>query len=164
MKDNCPCGSQKPFSDCCEALIKGTSRAPTAQALMRSRYTAYTLGDVDYIVKTTHSSKRTKLDPKGIEAWAKQSEWKGLEILKAEQGLEKDTTGMVEFVAHYAIQGETKKHHEQSLFEKDNGQWYYVSGQTKGGDTVRREAPKVGRNDPCPCGSGKKYKKCCCAG
>ena len=81
-------------------------------------------------------------------------------ILKTEKGQETDTEGTVEFIANYILEGKEQRHHELSEFRKDKDFWYFVDGKTIQ-STVRRTEPKIGRNDPCPCGSGKKFKKCC---
>jgi SEC-C motif-containing protein len=127
---------------------------------MRSRYTAFAVREMDYIYNTHHESTRKDLDMDGVKSWALNSEWLGLEILGTEKGTEKDSEGKVEFKCKFNFNGNEQTHHELSTFSKENGQWYFVDGVQKN-NTVRRSAPKVGRNDPCPCGSGKKAKKCC---
>lgn len=156
---NCPCNSNLDFASCCEPYIKGTDKPPTAEKLMRSRYTAYTLAAIDYIEKTTDPASRSDFDRNASLHWAKSSEWLGLEILKTEGGTENDTKGLVEFIARYRSDGVERTHHERSEFRKRDGQWYFVDGKLV--QAPVRAAAKVGRNDPCPCGSGKKYKKCC---
>ena len=157
----CPCGSGKEYDNCCGPLISGNQAAATAEALMRSRYTAYAKADIAYITDTLHPSARHDHDPIAAQRWAEQSEWLGLEICNVEAGGETDDTGIVEFIASYREKGGIKKHHEIAEFTKDNGRWYFKDGKAVAPQTVQREAAKVGRNDPCPCGSGKKYKKCC---
>lgn len=159
--DGCPCGSGKPLADCCAPLHRGDRPAETAEELMRSRYSAFVTGDVDYIMKTHHPRTVKQIDRKGVEAWSKESDWKSLEIVSTEAGGKDDDKGLVEFIAHFNVRGHQQTHHERAEFERDNGQWYFVDGQQIGNEPVRREGPRVGRNDPCPCGSGKKYKKCC---
>lgn len=156
----CPCGSKKNYSDCCEPFLKGSKKAPTAEALMRSRYTAFAVGELDYIEKTHHESTRSELDMEGVKSWATNSEWIGLEIREVEGGLEKDTLGKVEFKCRFNFNDQEQVHHELSTFKKENNEWFFVDGVMKN-STQKRTAPKVGRNDPCPCGSGKKAKKCC---
>jgi len=128
---------------------------------MRSRYTAYVLGKVDYILDSLHPEHRTDVDRDATDKWSKSASWKGLEVVATEAGGENDTRGVVEFVAKFDLGGVAQTHHERADFERVNGRWYYVDGQIFGGKPVVREGPRVGRNDPCPCGSGKKYKKCC---
>lgn len=172
---NCPCGSTQSFNQCCEPFLTGASLPSTAEQLMRSRYTAFAKADVEYLKKTLAPESRTDFDSGATKKWAEQSKWKGLQILKTEKGGPEDKKGTVEFIATYETEGEGLDHHEVSQFRKgDNGQWYFVDGDShthREGEghqhhhekpqTVQRESPKIGRNDPCVCGSGKKYKKCC---
>ena len=158
--DSCPCGSGKKFGECCEPVIT-LGNAKTAEALMRSRYSAYVVADVDYIMKTTAASNRSKMDASAILKWATESDWKSLEILNTENGLEGDEKGKVEFIANYRENGVLQKYHEIGTFTKESGIWFYSDSEIPMPKQVVREAPKVGRNDPCVCGSGKKYKKCC---
>jgi SEC-C motif-containing protein len=127
---------------------------------MRARYSAFVHHEFDYIFKTHHSSTRTQLDPEGVKTWAMESEWLGLEILAKDKGLAKDQDGVVEFRCRFMLKNAEQVHHEISTFKKENGEWFFVDGVLKT-NTVQRIGEKVGRNDPCPCGSGKKFKKCC---
>lgn len=156
----CPCGSKKSYADCCQPYISGVLPAPTAEALMRSRYSAYVKQEIEYIESTHGQDGREDVDVEETRKWAAESEWKGLKIVSSQKGGENDTTGIVEFIASYVQKGTKYDHHEVSQFEKVDGRWYFKDGQVKDTTVVRTEA-KVGRNDPCPCGSGKKYKKCC---
>jgi SEC-C motif-containing protein len=140
--------------------FSGEKQAQTAEELMRSRYAAYVCGNVDYIISTHHPDKQHEIDRANTELWAKQSQWLGFEITKTEQGGPEDTQGVVEFVARYKLKGATFTHREHSEFEKINGKWYFVDGEEISGPPVRVEK-LPGRNDPCTCGSGKKFKKCC---
>ena len=156
----CPCGSGKTFARCCEPYLTGNAQAPTAEAQMRARYTAYTTANMAFI-ESTHSPKtRDSLELESSRKWAEESEWLGLEIVSTDKGGTPDTEGTVEFIARYIQDGHEEKHHEISSFVKDGGRWYFMDGGSPR-QTVVREEPKIGRNDPCPCGSGKKYKKCC---
>ncbi len=128
---------------------------------MRSRYTAYTLHNIDYLESTLHPSERGDFDKDSTTMWARDSTWLGLEILNATAGAAGDKTGSVEFKAAVEQNGVRQVHHEVSRFRKSSDSWYYHGGKEIGVPQFRRETPKVGRNDPCPCGSGKKYKKCC---
>lgn len=157
----CPCCSGKNYTDCCEPYIEGKLEAPTAEALLRSRYSAYVLGKVQYILDTVHPDEQPKYNIKGIEKWSKNSDWISLEVLSTQNGTESDTEGTVEFIAEYKEELIQKRHHEKSLFKKSNGIWKFFNGEVVPQKTIKREAPRVGRNDPCICGSGKKYKKCC---
>jgi SEC-C motif-containing protein len=128
---------------------------------MRSRYAAFATGAVEYIGHTVAPEKHKEFDEKGVREWSQKSEWQGLEIKATEAGGENDTTGIVEFIAHYSINGTDHDHHERAEFRKEKGQWYFVDGTLVDQRPFHRPEPKVGRNDPCSCGSGKKYKKCC---
>lgn len=158
---SCPCGSQIELSNCCEPYVQGKAVAPTAEALMRSRYTSYTLEAVDYIVSTHLEDSRDDVDREAAEAWAKNAEWLGLEIVEAVDGGADDDDGVVEFIAKYRAADAEHTHHERSTFKKVEGKWYYVDGGMVKPKPTVREGAKVGRNEPCPCGSGKKYKRCC---
>ncbi len=157
----CPCGSEKSLRECCLPLIEGKKTASTAEALLRSRYTAFVRGDIDYILDTHHTKTKGDVNRQGIEEWSKKSEWLGLEVLQTEGGQSSDTQGQIAFHVQYKVDGKTQDHRELSLFEKENGHWRFLDASALGGGTYRRAEPKIGRNDPCTCGSGKKYKKCC---
>ena len=161
MKNLCPCGSKIDYDNCCRPFIKGESAAPTSEKLMRSRYSAYVKKDIDYLYKTLHSTARADFDPKATRDWAENNKWQGLQILKTIAGDVTDSEGSVEFVASFTENGKDRKHHEISHFKKEAGRWYYVDEKRPENKPFMREASKVGRNDSCPCGSGKKYKKCC---
>lgn len=145
----CPCGSGLQLGDCCLPLISGHSPAMSAQSLMRSRYTAYVLGNVDYLSASWHPTTR----PQQFEPGA-NIEWLGLEVLACKAGLASDVKGSVEFIARYQQQGRQGQAHENSRFVREQGVWLYLDGDLK-------TASVTGRNDPCTCGSGKKFKKCC---
>ncbi len=157
----CPCGSSLGYDDCCAPLIAGDKPAATAEALMRSRYSAYVVGDIDYLGETLHPAHRDDHDAAATRRWAAESDWLKLEIGSVEDGGENDDVGMVEFTATFREKGVVRSHHEFSNFSKKGGRWYYVDGKMESPGTYVHAEPKVGRNDPCPCGSGKKYKKCC---
>ncbi|APA00409.1 YchJ family protein [Flavobacterium commune] len=119
----CYCNSQKLFKDCCEPYIKGLEKAPTAEALMRSRYSAYATHQADYLVKTTHVSQRSLHSKEDILLWATSNQWQKLEVLKS-------TPTTVEFKAYYLDQNKkTHIHHEFSTFVQEDGIWYYVDGE-----------------------------------
>ena len=173
-QQSCYCGSGKKFNECCEPILSGSVKAKTAEQLMRSRYTAYVLAKIDFLKQTLAPESRSDFDETSTRQWSKQAEWLGLEILSVQNGLETDKKGTVEFMAKYKYQDEVLEHHEVSQFRKtDSGDWFFIDGEGhthKEGEThthhakpqtVVREQAKIGRNDPCSCGSGKKYKKCC---
>lgn len=157
QEQNCPCGSGAPFAECCGPYLDGSRLPATAEALMRSRYAAYTRMDDDYLLSTW--LPETRPDDEHPSDDGDGSVWTGLEVLRTEAGGENDEQGIVEFVARCDINGTPAQLHETSTFQRVDGRWFYVDGE--GQTPIRRNQPKVGRNEPCPCGSGKKYKKCC---
>jgi SEC-C motif-containing protein len=157
----CPCGSGSSYTTCCEPFHSGVAIAPTAEALMRSRYAAYVKVIIPYILQTTAPEARKTLDEKATQSWAEDTDWRGLEIMRTEKGSATDSEGVVEFAAHFKENNERRKHHEIAVFKKIEDKWYYDDGKLPTPNQVQREQPKVGRNENCPCGSGKKYKKCC---
>jgi SEC-C motif-containing protein len=131
-KRACPCGSGHQLEACCGRHHSGVS-APDAEALMRSRYTAYVLGDAAYLLATWHASTRPqtlKLDE------TPGPKWLGLQVKRFE------TTGtdsaIVEFIARRRIGGRAQRMHEISRFVREDGRWYYVGGSfPTGGDDYR---------------------------
>ncbi len=118
----CPCGSQLQFNDCCKLYISLAQTAPSAEALMRSRYTAYTLHDADYIYNTTAPRERRHHIKKDILAWAKGNTWLKLEILYASETI-------VEFKAYFLDNRlQAQVHHERSVFVKIENVWYFNDG------------------------------------
>ncbi len=121
---NCPCGSGSVYLNCCAPYHQGTP-APTAEALMRSRYSAFVLELEDYLLATWHSDER----PNEV-AFDENCKWLGLKIKRTEQGKPDDDNGLVEFVARYRIDGKGYRLTENSLFKKIDGRWYYHSAQS----------------------------------
>ncbi len=156
---NCPCGSGRDFDACCGPIIAGDP-APTPEALMRSRYSAFATGKVEHLHNSLAPEALEDYSPQETEAWARNSQWKGLEIVATEGGGAGDETGTVEFIARYRMNNQEFAHQEVSRFRRVDGDWKYVDGYIPK-PKQRIVENKVGRNDPCPCGSGKKYKKCC---
>ncbi len=152
LSNLCPCNSQLPYSECCEPYLLGTKNAPTAQALMRSRYSAFVTHNADHLIKTWHPSCRTPSLRDELIATFPNTQWLGLHIIPAQEN-PRDNEAFVEFSACFIeINADDKQYlHERSRFLKIDDCWFYIDGVQ----------PKVGRNDPCPCGSGRKYKKCC---
>jgi SEC-C motif-containing protein len=164
----CPCGTQTSFEHCCAPRLNGTAAAHTAEQLMRSRYTAHVLGDIDYLVRTWHVVDPSEIDREAIRHWALSSDWRGLTVHHTVKGGPEDAEGWVEFTAAYvekpAADGSQlpatqtlKLHREKSYFIHKQGLWLYVEGESVEEERVQ----KLGRNSPCPCGSGKKFKRCC---
>lgn len=175
MKE-CPCGAGFPYTDCCGPLIRGATFADTAEDLMRSRYTAYTKGEWEYLEQTRHHQDLQETIFTRSNLRSEEICWNKLEILKIEKGGAFDETGKVHFIAHYSENGEPKTLQENSAFLKEKGRWYYSQLKSKVIPASRkpslskskipskplvRNQPKIRRNEPCPCGSEKKYKKCC---
>lgn len=142
----CPCQSGLDYPRCCQPL-HGGQPAAHPEALMRSRFSAFALGKADYIQRSWHPSTRPatlSLDD--------QERWLGLTILDASQD---GDTGRVHFQAVSQAHSDFKMLEEISNFIRQDGHWFYVDGETS------VSTLKPGRNDPCPCGSGRKFKKCC---
>lgn len=157
--NSCPCGSGLVYSDCCEPAITGAQPAETAEQLMRARYSAYVGAQMDFIFESTHADHRAGYDHDGTRKWAENAEWLGLEIIGTKMGGQDDAAGEVEFIARFHEKGEPREHHENAHFIRQDGRWFFTEG------SMVRSKPiisnKIGRNDPCSCGSGIKYKKCC---
>lgn len=149
----CPCGSQKAYADCCGQYHNGHAKAPTAEALMRSRYSAFARQASDYLIATLHPDKRKPDEAASLQHSFHNTRWLGLAILATTRGTATDTEGQVEFIAHYQADSKTGYLHERSRFVKTADQWFYLDGEMLA-------TPRPGRNDPCWCGSGKKFKKC----
>lgn len=147
---NCPCG-QGLYAECCAPLHQGHSKAETAQQLMRSRYSAFAKQEIDYIVRTTALGQQQALDVAAIADWAKSNQWLKLEIVQAQEKLDKHHA-QVEFKAHYHDGQQAQIHHEVSHFVKFEETWYFLDPTTDQQITMKQ---------PCVCGSGKKFKQCC---
>ena len=153
----CPCGSEKKYQDCCQRYHQGELNAPTALETMRARYCAFVKHEIDYLKNTHDPNDLSNFNEDEIRSWSENATWLGLELLNSQ---EDEQSGTIEFIAKYQIDEENFNHHEISEFKKVDGRWYFMDGKIIR-ESVKRTAPKVGRNDSCPCGSGKKYKKCC---
>jgi SEC-C motif domain protein len=147
----------------CLPFLRKTQTPTTAVELMASRYVAYALAEIDYLIETHEPSTRDEIDREAVEAWANGSRFHGLQIVNTRDGGPNDDTGEVEFVALYTSEGREHRHHERSTFRRIDGRWYFSQSRMVQAP-VQRATPKVGRNEPCPCGSGKKHKKCHGAG
>ena len=155
----CPCGSGKLFDDCCAPILAGTRAAATAEALMRSRFTAHVARDYAYLHRTHHPTAHL---PYVEEADDSPVQWTRLAVHSHEAGNVPDLA-FVEFSAFYTEGGAEGVLQEKSEFRRVGGQWLYTRTIRQGPAPLKSAGPKVGRNDPCPCGSGKKYKQCCLA-
>lgn len=157
---DCPCGSGASLTDCCDKYISGKAPAPTAEALMRARYTSFAVGAIDFIERTHAPEGRDGFDRAAAEKWSRGSKWLGLKILATDKGREKDSEGKVRFVAAYEQDGKSFHHDEIASFRKDGANWLFVDGVSPRTEPFVKTGPDLGRNDPCHCGSGKKFKKC----
>ena len=122
----CPCGSKKPLEACCGPYLEGKENAPTPEALMRSRYTAYSLGDLDYIERTMKGKALQGFNKAASEKALEGTTWVQLTVLQAS---EENDTGKVQFVATFQQGGQSSSMHEISTFKKIEGQWYYTDGE-----------------------------------
>ncbi len=128
----CPCGSGDPEVACCGPLVDGSYPAPTALALMRSRYTAFVRGAVDYLIETHDPATRKGADDRAsLVAFCRDTGWLGLEIVATEAGGEADDTGVVEFIARGLTKGAPFAQRERSRFRRADGRWYYIDGVIK---------------------------------
>lgn len=150
MSELCPCGSAVEYSLCCQPYLSGTQVAPDPSHLMRSRYSAFVMKDAEYLISTWHPNCQAATFRAEIEAGFARTQWLGLAVFEHAAG-KNDSEGYVSFIARFNENGKTGAIIERSRFLKENGRWYYIDGTR----------PQFGRNDPCPCGSGKKFKKCC---
>lgn len=150
MSESCPCCSGKQYSVCCGPFLNGSAIPFTAEQLMRSRYSAYVRQDAAYLVATWHSSQRfPDLQQRLSESFA-DTQWLSLNVTRCNQGSHANEA-FVTFFARYREKSQVMAIHERSRFLHEDHRWYYTDGVV----------PEVGRNDRCPCGSDKKYKKCC---
>ena len=150
MSEACPCGLGT-YESCCQALHQGKQIAQTAEQLMRSRYSAFAKQQIDYIQQTTALGQQKFLDMLAIAEWSKTNQWLKLEIVQANEKLDK-CHALVEFKAHFHDGKQAQIHHEASHFVKVDGIWYFLDPTTDQQLTMKQ---------PCICGSGKKFKQCC---
>ncbi len=148
----CSCGSGILFKKCCYPIVNGDVLAKTAEALMRSRYVAYTLQQGDYLLNSWHNSTR----PAFLDLADTPSQWCRLEIISSHKGQQEDSRGEVEFRAFYRQENTLQCLHELSRFIHENEHWYYLDGDIK-----PSSLSSISRNAACPCGSGNKFKRCC---
>ena len=154
----CPCLSGLGYADCCHPCHSGEIIAASAEQLMRSRYSAYVKEQTAYLLRTWHPSTRPEvIDLDGGLSWC------GLTIISSAGGGPADDFGQVEFMATAKVGNRSVELHERSRFVREHGQWLYVDGEVSADEQSRpAKRTKVGRNAPCPCGSGQKAKRCGC--
>ncbi len=145
----CPCGSNKDYSDCCQLYHKRVTNAPTPETLMRSRYAAFALGEAEYLLETSLVKNHVVNELEQLEAQMNLVEWLQLDVVDAHDNV-------VEFKAYYRDDSGIQVLHEKSTFVYENSRWFYDEGTLFN--------TRIERNQLCPCGSEKKYKKCCAQG
>lgn len=150
----CPCGSQNPYDQCCGLYLDQKHNPQTPEQLMRSRYTAYSQGNSDYIKNTMKGKALIGFDEAAKKELNQGITWLSLQVI--ESSITHPNLGYVRFSARYLENNQIKIIEELSEFHKENEIWYYVDGVMP----PRVKEPKVGRNNACPCGSGKKFKRC----
>ncbi len=154
--DHCPCGSGFTYRQCCGVYHGGESLPLTAEALMRSRFSAYFLQNAAYLLSTWHHSTR----PTRLEFDQEDAVWQKLEIVRCKKGTQHDIDGSVVFKAYYRQHQAQWLLHETSQFIKPDKQWFYLDGQARCSQ-MAHNAMMQPRNALCLCGSGKKFKHCC---
>jgi len=153
----CFCGSGKPFADCCEPVLAGKRVAGTAEELMRARFTAHVTRNFAFLHRTYRPTSR---QPFVEEKEAPKTQWTRLVVHQHAAGPAPDMA-FVDFSAYGTEEGRELVLHEKAEFVRQDGAWIYTRALREGPAPFKAAAPKPGRNDPCPCGSGKKYKQCC---
>lgn len=155
METSCICCSDKTFSQCCEPLLSGKQHATHPEQLMRSRFSAYKIENYQYILATYSNQQKQQLTVGSLKSSATGTKWLSLEIVSSDK---QSQQGHVEFKAYYQVDNQYYILHELSKFILEENQWKYTEGKILSDGMPL----KIGRNDPCPCGSGSKFKKCCC--
>ncbi|QZE13200.1 SEC-C domain-containing protein [Halosquirtibacter laminarini] len=156
----CVCGKIDDYNDCCGRYISRKEVADSPETLMRSRFTAFSLGEVSYILDTERIEKPNTMSD--LKAWCDAVTYTKLDVISSNMSQD---NGEVHFKAYYKEGMEQTILEEHSQFIKDDSQWYYTSGKATTQQVVDTptisSSRKMGRNEPCWCGSGKKFKKCC---
>ena len=126
----CPCRARDkeplPYAQCCAPILEEGKPAPTAEALMRARYSAFALGKIDFLYDSLAPEAREDFDRKAVQHWSSQSQWLGLDVLATEAGKAGDAEGYVEFVAHFTLDGKDQAHRERSKFRSDEARGWYL--------------------------------------
>ncbi|MFI4937475.1 MAG: YchJ family protein [Candidatus Berkiellales bacterium] len=163
-EDLCPCGSETPYDACCGKYIEQHQYPELPEQLMRSRYTAFVKGQLDYLVATMRDPAAKKFDVEEVRSWLKDIQWQGLKVI--DQRLKSPTLGFVSFEARYLMNGIPEIITEKSEFHKKHSnqecrdQWFYVDGKPLNPQRSLKDKT-INRNALCLCQSGKKYKHCC---
>ena len=153
----CPCGSGQPFGDCCGAILSGRRPAATAEQLMRARFTAHVVRDYLFLHRTYRETANRPFEAEPVVA---PTQWTRLVVHSHTPGRDPDTA-FVDFSAYGTEEGREQILQEKAEFVRQNGAWIYTRAVREGPAPFKAAGPKPGRNDPCPCGSGRKYKHCC---
>lgn len=158
----CPCGTLIEYERCCGCYISHNALPKTPEQLMRSRYTAFTQSNIRYIRETMTGPALQNFNGKELKMWSESVQWLGLEVLAAPQVALNSRQGFVHFIAHFKIDGQKQHIEENSQFIHNGKQWLYV-GALNEKSSIDKDLnfSVVNKNAPCPCGSGKKYKRCC---
>lgn len=152
----CPCCSGQKYSDCCKPFLTGQSNPVTPIELMRSRYTAFSLLETEYLIQTLAPEKiiqsggQDQLRRELLSTMG-QTKWLGLKVVA--EKMDDTDNGTVQFIAYYDQGPKFGQLHERSRFVRQDGRWVYVDGEML-------PAEPLSRNQPCVCGSGKKFKRC----
>lgn len=157
---SCLCGSGRELEACCGPVLANPAAARTPEELMRARFTAHCQRNYSFLVESTHPDHRDGVSEEEISQWAGQIVWTELVVHSATPGAT-DDQGHVAFTARFTLKDTPQELKEDASFARMDGRWFYVDGHVHAQEPYRREEPRVGRNESCPCGSGKKYKKCC---
>ncbi len=147
---NCPCNPKQRYELCCQPFHQGKSFPDTAEQLMRSRYSAFVLGEIDYIIETTIPAQQQFLNKQEITEWSRQTQWHKLQINNHTPNIGKRHAS-VDFEAFFITDDGMQSHREHSTFVTIENRWYFI-------DPVRTG---VTNKQPCICGSGEKFKHCC---
>lgn len=152
--DACPCDSQKNYLSCCGPFITGKQIPDSPETLMRSRYSAYTKANMDYIKKTMSGNALAGFQEVDATRWAKKVNWIKLRVIKSD--IESSSRAYVEFEASFVEACYLKSIHEKSEFIFEKGRWYYIDGQ----HLPTKMEQRISRTMDCPCGSLRKFKNC----
>lgn len=153
----CPCNSKNNYAECCGLYLDNKKIPATPEQLMRSRYSAYSLANIEYITKTMKGKPLVSFNTEEVKKQLQGVTWVGLKVIQSY--IETPEKGFVEFIASFIERNQLKEIHELSEFHQENGVWFYIDG-------INRHVPnqntkqKIARNSSCPCGSGKKFKNC----
>jgi len=146
----CYCGASQPYLNCCGSLINGEQQAQQPEQLMRSRYSAFCVENIDYLMATLHPEKHQEDDREVLQNTISNTHWNRLKVIATH--LQSPRKGEVEFVVFYGSTAQEQMH-ELSRFIKEDGRWYYLDGKMLNHHTL-------GRNELCWCGANKKLKHC----